>query len=101
LDNEQPVKVNTSPVTIDFSQIKEQNLAVVAAAVKYIKENVQLDYTDWINCGFALSTIPEGRELFIELSTNKFYNDNVEEIIEKFDNLEGNATGGVGKDSSG
>ena len=88
-------QVSGNNTKINFSGIEEENLEKVEAAVKFLK-NVNLDYYNWINCGFALTQHPEGRELFWELSNNKFYDDSAEEIDAKFDNLVATATGDIG-----
>ncbi|MBS4035893.1 MAG: bifunctional DNA primase/polymerase [Ignavibacterium sp.] len=56
-------------------------------AVAYLKKH-KLNYEEWIQCGFALASLGyDGKKRFVELSTNEFYNDDVDLLEGKFDYL--------------
>ena len=49
---------------------------------------MKLNYNEWVKCGLALTQLgEEGRDYFLKVSINEFYNNSVEEINEKYDNL--------------
>lgn len=76
-----------TPTTINFKAIAEEELKHLPTVIPFLK-SVKLEYNEWIQCGLALTQIGEkGRDYFVYLSINKFYDNSVDEINEKYDNL--------------
>jgi len=71
------------PSAIEFLK----DLKFLPSAIEFLKDKID-NYGDWIDCGFALASLGEkGRSYFLELSNNSIYDDSLEEIDSKFDNL--------------
>lgn len=72
---------------INLKQYSEEELKYLPSAVAFLK-TVRLSYEEWYKCGLALTQLGErGEKYFIDLSINEFYDDSVEDIISKCDNL--------------
>ena len=71
----------------NLKQIADEDLKFLPSAIEFLKVKID-NYGDWIDCGFALASLGEkGRSYFLELSNNSNYDDSLEEIDSKFDNL--------------
>jgi len=71
----------------DINQISEEDLKYLPSAIAFLK-TIKLEYPDWVKCGLALTQLGEkGQRYFLDLSINEYYEDSVEEIIEKCYNL--------------
>ncbi|MBX3009751.1 MAG: PriCT-2 domain-containing protein [Melioribacteraceae bacterium] len=85
---------NIKPVIKQTSNSSEVDTTYVPKAVEFLSTKIK-NYNDWVTCGFALTSLGEGRQYFHRLSQNPNYNDTPEEVDEKFDELVESSRGEV------
>lgn len=87
LDTSEIPEPEQRETAINLKQYNEEDLKYLPSAVAFLK-TVKLSYEEWYKCGLALTQLGErGEKYFIDLSINEFYDDTVEDIIVKCDNL--------------
>ncbi len=87
LDTNQVPEPEQQVTSINLKQYAEDDLKFLPSAIAFLK-NVKLDYDEWVKCGLALTQLGEkGEKYFVDLSINEFFEDSIEDIIEKCYNL--------------
>lgn len=83
LDTQEIPELEQREASVNLTECTEEGLKYLPSAIAFLK-NVKLDYDEWIKCGLALTQLGEtGERYFVDLSINEFYEDSIEDIIEK------------------
>ena len=83
--------------TLSVKEMREHaaDLRFLPSAIEHLR-TVRLDYSAWMQCGFALAALGEtGREHFRTLSINDHHTDSIDSIDAKFDNCIATGNGSV------
>ncbi|MBK9096892.1 MAG: hypothetical protein IPM14_01990 [bacterium] len=96
LDTQQvPEPILAESFDIELNPSEDKDLYYLPTAIDFLKYE-KLNYKEWIICGLALTLLGEhGKKYFVDLSINDYYDDSLEEILDKYDNLLENSQGEI------